>query len=150
LTPVIATRPTFCAKALWVKELNNGEIALESMSARSPSPIRLESTFVPTISPTAMMSAEVSVRVTRMTMSIEMIAAISKVGAPNANGVGKATISPWPTFEKSAIPKTKAMSVPRTMASRIESLEMAALPTLLSRRTIAMVAAARPMLAMLP
>ena len=150
LTPVMATRPTFWAKALWVKELNSGEMALESMSARRPSPMRLESTLVPTISPTAMMSAEVSVSVTRMTISMEMIAAISKVGGPKANGVGKATMSPWPTLEKSAMPVTKAMTVPRIMASRMESREMAALPTLLSNRTIAMVAAARPMLAMLP
>ena len=89
LTPVMATRPTFWAKALWVKELNSGEMALESMSARRPSPMRLESTLVPTISPTAMMSAEVSVRVTRMTISMEMIAAISNVGGAEGERGGE-------------------------------------------------------------
>ena len=37
-----------------------------------------------------------------------------------------------------------------TMASRIDSREIAALPTLLSSSTMAMVTAARPMLATLP
>ena len=48
------------------------------------------------------------------------------------------------------MPKAKAIRVPSTIARRMDSREMAALPTLLSSRTIAMVAAARPMLAMLP
>ena len=55
--------------------LNIGEMALETMSARRPSPIRLRSTWVLTISPTARMSAVVSVRVTRITMDMEMMAA---------------------------------------------------------------------------
>ncbi len=48
------------------------------------------------------------------------------------------------------MPKTKAITVPITMASRMDSREIAALPTLLSSRTIAMVTAARPMFATLP
>ena len=145
-TPVMATRPTFCANALWVKELNTGDRALESMSARSPLAMRLEETLLPVISPTARMSAVVSVSVTRMTMSMEMIAAISKVGGPNANGVGRAKMSPSPTSEKSALPITKAKTVPTTMASRIDSREMVPLPTLLSSSTTSRVSAASPIL----
>src|SRR5690606_42029407 len=40
--------------------------------------------------------------------------------------------------------------VPSTIASRIDSREMVALPSLLSSSTMSRVAAARPMLAMLP
>ncbi len=48
------------------------------------------------------------------------------------------------------MPATKAMTVPSTMARRMESREMVALPTLLSSSTMAMVAAASPMLATEP
>ena len=48
------------------------------------------------------------------------------------------------------MPVTNAMAVPMIMASRMDSREMVALPTLLSSSTMPMVAAARPMLAMLP
>src|SRR5690606_8246201 len=60
-TPLLATRPTFWARADCGNELNTGATADESMSARSPSAIRRESTLVPITSPTAMMSAVVSV-----------------------------------------------------------------------------------------
>ena len=48
------------------------------------------------------------------------------------------------------MPNDQAISVPMTMASRIDRREIAALPSLLSTSTMAKVRAARPMLAMLP
>ena len=150
LMPVMATSPTFWAKALWVKELKTGEMRLEIMSARSPLPMRLESTSVSTISPTARMSAVVSVRMTSVTISIEMMAGSSKVGQPKAKGAGKAKIGPLPMPEKSAMPVKTAISVPMTMASRMDRREMVALPSLLSSRTTSRVTPARPMLAMEP
>ncbi|CAH0327846.1 hypothetical protein SRABI128_06521 [Microbacterium sp. Bi128] len=92
----------------------------------------------------------VSVRITSTTISMEMMAAASKVGAPRWNGAGKATIGPSPTFEKSAMPVTTATPVPASMASRMDRREIVALPTLLSRSTRARVIAASPMLATLP
>ncbi|MNF62051.1 hypothetical protein D3C84_437220 [compost metagenome] len=96
------------------------------------------------------MSAEVSTRVTMITMHIEMMAAIWKVGMPKWNGVGNAISGPSPTLEKSAMPRATAISVPMIMASRIDRREMVALPTLLSSSTMTKVSAARPILAMLP
>ncbi|CPU65191.1 Uncharacterised protein [Mycobacteroides abscessus] len=145
-TPVMATRPTFCANADCVKDPKNGDTMDDAMSARRPSAMRLRFTLVPTISPTAMMSAVVSVRVTRMTMSMEMIAAISNVGAPKPRNDGNAATGPSPTPEKSALPSARAMSVPTTIAMRIDRREIVPLPTLDSRMTIANVSAARPML----
>lgn len=48
------------------------------------------------------------------------------------------------------MPRNTAMIVPTTMASRIDSREMVALPILLSSNTNTRVIAARPILAMLP
>ncbi|MCY1266441.1 hypothetical protein D9M70_148510 [compost metagenome] len=78
---------------------------LDSMSARRPLPRRLESTFVPMISPTARMSAEVSTRVTRITMHMEMMAATWKVGMPKWKISGMASIGPSVTLEKSVMPR---------------------------------------------
>ncbi len=150
MIPVTATRPTFWAKALWVKEPKIGASMLENMSARRPLPRRRESTLVSMISPTARMSAEVSTRVTMITMHIEMIAATWKVGMPKWNGVGNATSGPSVTLEKSAMPRNTAMTVPMTIARRIDRREIEALPSLLSSSTMTRVIAARPMLAMLP
>ena len=150
LTPVTATRPTFWAKALWVNEPKIGANMLDSMSARRPLPRRFESTLVSMISPTARMSAEVSTRVTITTMHMEMIAATWKVGMPKWNGVGKPNIGPWVTPEKSAMPRNTAITVPMTIANRIDRREMVALPILLSNSTSTSVNAAKPMLDMLP
>src|SRR4051812_13776439 len=125
LTPVMATRPTFCAKALWVNPLKIGDTNEAPMSARSPLPIRRRSTRVLTISPTARMSAVVSVRMTSTTMVIDSTPARVKTGAPKKNGSGTATIGPSATLEKSALPRTVATAVPMTIANRIESREMA-------------------------
>ena len=84
----MATKPTFCAKALCIKEPNRGATALESISARKPSEIRSASTFVPTISPTAIMSAVVSVMMTNLTINIDKMAVSSKVGSPKAKKLG--------------------------------------------------------------
>ena len=150
LTPVMATSPTFCAKALWVKVLRNGAMMLEAMSARRPSAMRRESTFVPAISPTARMSAVVSVRITRTTITMEMMPPSSKTGQPKANGCGKAKIAPWPTLEKSAMPSSRASTVPSTIARRMESREIAAFPSLESSNAIRSVAPASPMFCRLP
>ncbi|GAB3256837.1 hypothetical protein GCM10027562_19340 [Arthrobacter pigmenti] len=150
LIPVMATSPTFWAKALCENVLKIGAMALESISARSPSAMRRELILVPAISPTARISAVVSVRITSITMDMEMMAAMSNTGAPKANGCGKANTGPSDTLEKSAMPNRTAIRVPRTSAIRIESREMAALPTLLSTSTMPSVNAARPMFAMLP
>ena len=149
-TPVIATRPTFCANADCVNELNTGETAEESMSARRPFAMRFESTFVLTISPTAMMSAVVSAKVTMMTMNIEMIAAAEKVGMPNANGSGNAKMPRSRTFEKSAQPKIRQTTVPTTIAKRIDRREIIATGMRLSSRTTARVPTAMRMLRALP
>lgn len=69
---------------------------------------------------------------------------------PKWNGVGKANIGPSVTLLKSAMPSAQAINVPTTMASRIDSREMLALPSLLSSSTMAKVSAARPILATLP
>ena len=53
---------------------------------------------------------------------------------PKANGVGKATIGPLPTPEKSAMPMNAAMTVPMTMENRMDSREIAG--TLARLRTI--------------
>lgn len=76
MTPVTATRPTFWANALCVNEPKIGARMLDAMSARRPLPRRLESTLVSMISPTARMSAEVSTRVTMITMHIDRMAAM--------------------------------------------------------------------------
>ncbi|GAB3277955.1 hypothetical protein GCM10027449_17870 [Sinomonas notoginsengisoli] len=89
----------------------------------------------------------VSVRITRITITMEMMAAGSKVGSPNANGRGSSKIAPVPTLEKSAMPTNAATTVPMTMASRIDSREMTALPSLLRSMMITSVSAARPRLA---
>src|SRR5689334_8358818 len=123
---------------------------LDSMSARKPLPRRFESTLVPMISPTARISAEVSTRVTMITMHIDRIAAKWKVGMPKWNGAGKPNIGPWVTDEKSAMPRNTAMTVPMTIARRIDKREMVALPILLNSNTSTSVIAARPMFAMLP
>src|SRR5690625_4921123 len=149
-TRVMATRPTFWAKADWVKELNTGETAEESMSARSPAAIRLESTFVSTISPTARMSAVVSTMVTRMTTNMETIAPIAKVGIPKKNGVGNATTPASAIPEKSTFPNGRATIVPTTMPSRMDIREIIPTPTLDRISTIASVIAARTMLLIEP
>ncbi|MNJ01954.1 hypothetical protein D3C73_1617440 [compost metagenome] len=69
---------------------------------------------------------------------------------PKWKGVGKPNIGPWPTEEKSAMPRNTATTVPMTIANRIDNREMVALPILLSNSTNTSVIAARPMLAMLP
>ncbi|MNN04174.1 hypothetical protein D3C81_1168920 [compost metagenome] len=96
------------------------------------------------------MSAEVSTRVTMITMHIDRIAAMWKVGIPKWNGLGIATSGPSSTLLKSAMPSDQAIRVPMTMASRIDRREMVALPSLLSSSTMAKVSPARPMLATLP
>jgi hypothetical protein len=119
--PVIATRPTFCAKAVAGKVLKIGATAEDTMSARRPSPTRLESTSVPTTSPTARMSAVVSTMITRMTMVIDTIAPIAKIGEPKAKGVGTATTDASATPSKSVLPTISAATVPTTSPSRIDS-----------------------------
>ncbi len=94
LMPVIATNPTFWAKALCMKEPKIGAKALENISARTPLAIRFESTSVPTMSPTAIISAVVSVIITKVTISIDKIALSSKVGKPNANKCGNWSHAP--------------------------------------------------------
>ncbi len=69
---------------------------------------------------------------------------------PKWKGVGKPNIGPWVTLEKSAMPRNTAITVPITIASRIDSREMVALPILLSSNTSTRVNAARPMFGMLP
>ncbi|MNP20798.1 hypothetical protein D3C76_1133880 [compost metagenome] len=64
--------------------------------------------------------------------------------------MGKANIGPSVTLLKSVMPSAQAISVPTTMASRIDRREMVALPSLLSSSTMAKVSPARPMLATLP
>ncbi|MCY1500149.1 hypothetical protein D9M68_341880 [compost metagenome] len=96
------------------------------------------------------MSAEVSTRVTMITISIDRIAAMWNSGMPKCSGVGSATSGPSGTLEKSAMPQNTATTVPITIARRIDRREMLALPSLLSSSTVARVKAARPTLAMLP
>ena len=134
-TPVIATRPTFWANALWVKPLKIGEMTEEAMSARRPFPIRLRSTEVLTISPTARMSAVVSVMMTRTTMAIDTMPARVNVGRPKANGVGNATMGPLPTPEKSAIPMIAETTVPMMIENSIDSREIAGMFARLSTIT---------------
>ncbi|MCY1439696.1 hypothetical protein D9M71_559420 [compost metagenome] len=85
-----------------------------------------------------------------ITMHIEMIAAMWKVGMPKWKGVGNAIIGPSVTLEKSVMPSAAATSVPMIIASRIDNREMEELPSLLSSSTTASVNAARPILDMLP
>src|SRR3546814_5319526 len=55
-----------------------------------------------------------------------------------------------PTLEKSASPVNTAIIVPSTMASKMDSREIDALPILLSRNTMTRVMPARPIFATLP
>ena len=88
LIPVIATSPTFWAKALAEKELSRPpETAVDRQSARRPATTVLPSAGRSTTSPTARMSAVVSVMITSMTMVMETIAAMLNCGAPKWNGV---------------------------------------------------------------
>src|SRR5699024_4340207 len=120
------------------------------MSARNPLPSLRESTGVSTISPTASMPAVVSVRVTIITTTIEMIGAMWNSGTPSVNNAGGATIGPSPTVLKSAIPSGTAMTVPSTMPNRIDILETP--PWLIRDSTIMInsVSAASPIAAMPP
>jgi hypothetical protein len=77
------------------------------------------------------MSAVVSVSVTRITMNIEMMPAISKVGRPKPKICGRAKISPSPTLLKSALPR-KTRRWCRARSSRIASREIAPTGILLS------------------
>lgn len=60
-------------------------------SARRPSATRCWSTGVPTISPTARMSAVVSVMITSITMVIDTMAPTWNVGEPKCSTGGSAT-----------------------------------------------------------
>ena len=82
LMPVIATSPTFWANALTEKPLNTAATVVDSMSARRPSVTVCRSAGRSTISPTARMSAVVSVMITSITMNMEMVAPTAKVGSP--------------------------------------------------------------------
>jgi hypothetical protein len=120
--PVMATRPTFWAKALAGNPLSNPPAtALDSVSARRP-PTTARASFcrsIPTISPMARMSAVVSVMITSITMVMETIAAISKVGVPKWNGVETASQSASPTRLKSVSPNAQATSVPSARLAKI-------------------------------
>src|SRR5690625_3526885 len=118
----------------------------DSMSARRPLATRFEFTGDPTISPTAMMSAAVSVLMTRMTMSIDRIDAMSNVGTPNGRIAGRATGAADPISEKSALPMSAPIPVPRTRPMRMDRREIVADPTLLSRRMMPKVMKAKRML----
>ena len=144
-TPVTATNPTLAAKAVWVNEFRTGARVDEAMSARRPLATRLDVILAPVISPTARMSAVVSVMVTSTTISMEMIAAISNVGGPKARGVGKEISEPSPMREKSAMPTSAATPVPRMKANKMDNREIIPTPTLESRSTIRRVTPARAM-----
>ena len=104
LMPVRATRPTFCANAVAGNELKTGASAEPPCRPAGRRRRAAASTLVPTISPTARMSAVVSVMMTRITMVIETIAPISNVGLPNANGSGRRHDPRVADREKSALP----------------------------------------------
>ena len=86
--PVIATRPTFCAKALSEKPLKTAARAVEPVSARRPFATVSRSAGFPVISPRARMSAVASTMITSMQMTREMIALVSNCGVPKWKGVG--------------------------------------------------------------
>ena len=93
----------------------------------------------------------VSVRITRTTISMEMMAAISKVGAPKVERGGEGDDRAVADLgEVGHAGDDGDDRCPATMASRMDRREMVALPTLLSSSTRARVTAASPMLAMLP
>jgi hypothetical protein len=74
LIPVTATSPTFWAKALSEKLLNTPATAVDSMSAWRPPVTTRRSSRLSTTSPMARMSAVVSVMMTSMTMTMEIVA----------------------------------------------------------------------------
>ena len=117
--PVMATSPTFWANALIENPLKTLATEVDSMSARRPLVTVSRSAGRSMISPTARMSAVVSVMMTSMTTTIEMIAPTANVGMPKWNGEGtwKALASlmalNW------VMPKGIATTVPRTRPSRI-------------------------------
>src|SRR5215216_2861674 len=82
LMPVTATSPTFWAKALTEKPLSTPATEVESMSACRPPVMSRRVSRLSTTSPMARMSAVVSVMITSITMSIEMIAPTKNVGVP--------------------------------------------------------------------
>ena len=117
--PVIATRPTFWAKALTEKPLNTLASAVAPMSARSPLVTVWRSAGLPTTSPMARMSAVVSVMITSITTSIEIVAPTAKTGSPKWNGDGSWKTPASPMREKFVSPNGIATTVPSTSPSRM-------------------------------
>lgn len=107
----------FCAKALHMKPLKIGLMALPRVSARSPAAMVFSSAGLSTISPRASMSAVDSVMETTMTTQSEMIAASANCGGPKWKGVGKPMMSASATGPKSVAPNGIAMTVPMTRPS---------------------------------
>ena len=120
LMPVMATRPTFWAKALAEKELSRPpDTAVARQSARRPATTVFPSAGRPTTSPTARMSAVVSVMITSITMVIDTIAARPNCGGPKWNGVETANHCAWPILLKSAMPSAAATRAPMTSPARM-------------------------------
>jgi len=117
-TRVSPTRPTFSAKAVSGKEFRNPASTADRASVASPRARSLGESFLPAISETASMSAVDSVRVTSMTMHIEMIAAASNFGWPNRKNPLKPTHLAECTLEKSRPPDGPA-AVLRRRAARL-------------------------------
>ncbi len=68
-------------------------------------------------------SAVVSVMITSITITIDTMAAASKVGAPKWNGVEIAKLWASDTWEKSILPKSAATTPPATRPIRIAMRE---------------------------
>ena len=88
LTPVMATSPTFWAKALWVKELKSGEMALDSHVGAQPVADALGVDLGADDLADGQDVGRGLGQGHQDTISIEMMAATWKVGGPKANGVG--------------------------------------------------------------
>ncbi len=117
--PVIATSPTFWAKALTENPLKKPAKTVDPMSARRPLVTVWRSAGFPMTSPIARMSAVVSVMITSITMNIEMEAPTAKVGSPKWKGVVSWNTAASEILPKSVTPKGIAARVPSTRPSRI-------------------------------
>ena len=117
--PVMATRPTFWAKALTEKPLKMAGDAVDSMSARRPLVTVCRSAGLSITWPMARMSAVVSVMITSITMNMETIAPTAKVGRPKWNGRVSWKMLASAIREKLVNPNGIATTVPSTSPSRI-------------------------------
>ena len=93
-------------------------------SARSTLPISDGRTRLPTISPVAMVLPVDSTAMIIITITMVMMATMSNLGIPKANGGVKPNIAAWPTRSKFMSPSAYATAQPATRPSSTAMVDM--------------------------